>query len=358
MSRAVSVGMPPVVLYSLLKPALFRIDAERAHGLALQALRRSPRLTPAPFPMLATSVAGLAFPNPVGMAAGFDKDGEVPDALLGLGFGFAEVGSITPLPQAGNPKPRLFRLVEDRAVINRMGFNNGGADAAFARLSRRKDRGGIVGINIGANKDSSDRVADYAIMTRRMAPLASYLAVNISSPNTPGLRALQDESALIGLLDAVTEARDAVCGKARPPIFLKVAPDLEPADIDAIARIAIDHRLGALIVSNTTISRPALSSPHAGEAGGLSGAPLRDLAQQRLRDFRTATGGAVPLVGDGGIADADDAWARIRAGASVIQLYSAMVYEGPGIARSICKGLAARMARDGFSSIAQAVGTG
>lgn len=305
------------------------------------------------------------------MAAGFDKDGEVPDALLALGFGFAEVGSITPLAQSGNPRPRLFRLSEDRAVINRMGFNNRGAQAAVHRLQARVGRAGVVGINIGANKDAVDRIADYATMTRLMAPLASYLAVNISSPNTPGLRALQDESALTGLLDAVIAARRQACDDggspgsdtapgsqpAGPPIFLKVAPDLEPADIDAIARIAIDRKLGALIVSNTTVSRPPLVSRHGGEAGGLSGAPLRDLAQQRLRDFRKATGGALPLVGVGGIANAEDAWARIRAGASLVQLYSAMIYEGPGIARAICGGLERLMKRDGFTSIAEAVGT-
>jgi dihydroorotate dehydrogenase len=233
-----------------------------------------------------------------------------------------------------------------------MGFNNRGAEAAAALLSARERRG-IVGINIGANKDSADRVADYATMARVMAPLASYLAVNISSPNTPGLRALQDESALTGLLDAVLEAR----GEEGPPVFLKVAPDLEPADVDAIARIAIDKRLGALIVSNTTISRPPLRSHHAGEAGGLSGAPLRDLAQQRLRDFRKATGGTLPLIGVGGISSAEDAWARIRAGASLVQLYSAMVYEGPGIARQIVRGLEELMRQGGFASVAEAVGS-
>ncbi len=342
------------MLYRLLRPVLFALDAERAHGLALAGLRLKPEGKRAvPGGPLAVRVAGLDFPNPLGMAAGFDKDGEVADALLGLGFGFAEVGSITPLPQAGNPRPRLFRLAEDRAVINRMGFNNGGGDAAAMRLAARRRRGGIVGINIGANKDSSDRIADYATMTRIMAPLASYLAVNISSPNTPGLRALQDEAALTSLLDAVIAAR----GTSGPPVFLKVAPDLEPADIDAIARIALDKGLGALIVSNTTISRPALQSRHAGETGGLSGEPLRALALQRLRDFRTATGGAIPLVGVGGIASAEDAWARIRAGASLVQLYSAMVYEGPGIARTIVRGLERLMRRDGLGSIAEAVGT-
>ncbi|WP_100260063.1 quinone-dependent dihydroorotate dehydrogenase [Qipengyuania seohaensis] len=341
------------MLFHLARPALFALDPERAHRLTIAGLKAVPRGNPARSGKLAVKLAGLEFPNPVGMAAGFDKDAEVPDQLLGLGFGFTEVGSITPRPQTGNPKPRLFRLVEDRAVINRMGFNNGGGAAAKRRLEARSNGGGIVGVNIGANKDSEDRVADYADMTRMMAPLASYLAVNISSPNTPGLRALQDEAALTGLLDAVLEAR----GKNGPPVFLKVAPDLQPADIDAIARIAIDKRLGALIVSNTTITRPELASRHAGEAGGLSGAPLRELAQQRLADFRAATGGAIPLVGVGGIATAEDAWARIRAGASLVQLYSAMVFEGPGLPRTITRGLERLMKRDGFSSIAEAVGT-
>ena len=341
------------MLFDLARPALFAIDPERAHRLTVRALALAGRRGPPAAGALAIDVAGLGFPNPLGMAAGFDKDAEVPDQLLGLGFGFAEVGSITPRPQAGNPRPRLFRLVEDRAVINRMGFNNGGAEVARDRLVRRAGRPGIVGINVGANKDSEDRIADYVTMTRVMAPLASYLAVNISSPNTPGLRALQDEGALTGLLDAVIEAR----GTAGPPVFLKVAPDLESGDIDAIARIALDRKLGALIVSNTTISRPALLSANARETGGLSGAPLRDLAQQRLRDFRKATGGAIPLVGVGGIASAEDAWARIRAGASLVQLYSAMVYGGPGLPRRILRGLEALMRRDGFASIAEAVGS-
>lgn len=341
------------MLFDLARPALFAIDPERAHRLTVRALALAGRRGPPAAGALAIDVAGLGFPNPLGMAAGFDKDAEVPDQLLGLGFGFAEVGSITPRPQAGNPRPRLFRLVEDRAVINRMGFNNGGAEVARDRLVRRAGRPGIVGINVGANKDSEDRIADYVAMTRVMAPLASYLAVNISSPNTPGLRALQDEGALTGLLDAVIEAR----GTAGPPVFLKVAPDLESADIDAIARIALDRKLGALIVSNTTITRPALLSANAHETGGLSGAPLRDLAQQRLRDFRKATGAAIPLVGVGGIASAEDAWARIRAGASLVQLYSAMVYGGPGLPRRILPGLEALMRRDGFASIAEAVGS-
>lgn len=350
--RSFAIGADMV--YRVLRPALFALDAERAHHLALATLRFLPAGPPvAPDGVLATEVAGLRFPNPIGMAAGFDKDGKVPDALLGLGFGFAEVGSITPLPQAGNPRPRLFRLEEDRGVINRMGFNNDGASAALARLADRGDKPGVLGINIGANKDSADRIADYATMARMMAPHASYLAVNVSSPNTPGLRALQDESALTELLDAVLEAR----GSDGPPVFLKVAPDLEPSDIDAISRIAADKRLGALIISNTTITRPPLKSRHASEAGGLSGAPLRDLAQEKLRAFRKATGGTVPLIGVGGITSAEDAWARIRAGASLVQIYSAMIYEGPGIARQIAAGLEQLMRQDGFPSIAEAVGS-
>ena len=341
------------MLYPLLRPALFTLDPEAAHRLSLTALKLAPLPDWRPDPALRTEVAGIAFPGPLGAAAGYDKDGEVPDALLRLGFGFAEVGTVTPLPQVGNPRPRLFRLVEDRAVINRMGFSNAGAQAMLARLDARAGRPGVVGVNIGANKDSPDRVADYARLSRMFAPVASYLTVNVSSPNTPGLRALQDEGSLGDLLDAVLEAR----GEGDPPVFLKLAPDLAPADIDAICRIALDRQLAALIVSNTTISRPPLESRHAGEAGGLSGEPLRDLALQRLRDFRTASGGAIPLIGVGGIATAEDAWARIRAGASLVQLYSAMVYEGPGLARRINRGLVRLMDRDGFSSVAEAVGS-
>lgn len=342
------------MVYRLLRPLLFTIDAEQAHGLAIRALQMMPQGRPRPASSsLSTEMAGINFPNPLGMAAGFDKDGKVPDALLGLGFGFAEVGSITPLPQAGNAKPRVFRLVEDRGVINRLGFNNDGAEAAFARLAARKARGGIIGVNIGANKDSTDRVADYAHMARFMAPVASYLTVNISSPNTPGLRALQDESVLADLLDAVMDAH----GQPALPVFLKVAPDLEAADVDAIARIAMDKKIGALIISNTTISRPPLRSGHAHETGGLSGAPLCIMAHQRLKDFRKASGGALPLIGVGGITTAENAWSRIRAGASLIQLYSAMVFEGPGIAKRILRDLEKLMIRDGFVSIAEAVGT-
>ena len=339
-----------MTFYSLLRPLMFALDGEQAHRLTIAALKLLPPASPPkPDPVLATRVAGIDFPNPIGLAAGFDKDAEVPRAMLGLGFGFVEVGTLTPLPQGGNPRPRLFRLAEDEAVINRMGFNNGGQAAALERL--RGPRPGVIGVNVGANKDSPDRIADYVTGVTAMAGVADYLTVNISSPNTPGLRALQDPGALTALLAAVRAAR----GADGPPIFLKVAPDLEPADIDEIARIAIDSGVDALIVANTTISRPPLASRHAGEAGGLSGAPLRDLAQQRLADFRSASGGALPLIGAGGIASAEDAYARIRAGASLVQLYSALVYRGPGLVREITAGLRTLLARDGFASVADAV---
>ena len=342
------------MLYSLCRPLLFRIPAESAHRLTIAALQYGPRAPgAAPMPALCQRVAGLVFPNPVGIAAGFDKNAQVPDALLALGFGFVEAGTVTPRPQEGNPKPRLFRLVEDNAVINRMGFNNEGGEVVAGRLGARLGSPGIVGANIGANKDSVDRIADYAQMTRIMAPLASYLTVNISSPNTPGLRALQDPAALADLLDAVIEAR----GPLPTRIFLKLAPDLTALDIDAICKIALDKRLDALIVTNTTITRPPLRSELAGEAGGLSGEPLRPLALQILRDFRKASGGAIPLIGVGGIASVDDAWARIKAGASLIQIYSAMVYEGPGLVRRIVQGLPQRVSAEGMSSIAEAVGS-
>jgi dihydroorotate dehydrogenase len=342
------------MMYALIRPALFFADAETAHGLSLAALKLLPMPAAAP-PHIALQqrIAGLDFPNPVGLAPGYDKNAEVPAAILRLGFGFTEVGTLTPRPQSGNPRPRLFRLVPDRAVINRMGFNNDGQGAAIERLKklRRDPHAGPLGINIGANKDSVDRIGDYVAGVMAMAPFADYLTVNISSPNTPGLRALQDRQALDDLLAAVMAAR-----KRTTPVFLKVAPDLEPADIDDIVEISIKHDLAALIVSNTTISRPPLKSRYAGESGGLSGAPLRDLAQQRLRDFRKSSGGRIPLIGVGGIASAEDAYARIRSGASLIQLYSALVYEGPGLAKTINQGLLALLKRDGLDSIADAVG--
>ena len=339
-------------VYPFLRPALFALDAERAHRLTLAALKRWPaRHPPEPDPMLATTVAGLAFPNPVGLAAGFDKDAEVWRPVLGLGFGFAEVGTLTPRPQAGNAKPRLFRLAGDRAVINRMGFNNGGQAAALPRLAG--ERPGLVGVNIGANKDSTDRIADYAEGVRAMAGAADYLTVNISSPNTPGLRALQHREALDELLAAVLEARAG----AGPPVFLKVAPDLEPGDVEDIAGVSLVRGVDGLIVTNTTVSRPPLASRHRGETGGLSGAPLKPLALQRLKEFRRATGGALPLIATGGIASGADAYDRIRAGASLVQLYTALVYEGPGLARRICGELKALLTRDGFARLYEAVGS-
>lgn len=341
------------MIYSLLRPLFFAADAETAHHLTISALRLLPPGRPAPADSsLASTVAGIAFPSPVGLAAGFDKDGLVADRMHRFGFGFAELGTLTPLPQPGNPKPRLFRLKEDRAVINRMGFNNRGQAAAAIRIGAMQRADRIIGINIGANKDAVDRIADYAHGVRTMAPLADYLTVNISSPNTPGLRALQGREALDELLGAVMEAR----GGGRTPIFLKVAPDLEPADIDDIARCVADHRVDALIVSNTTISRPPLRSRFAEETGGLSGAPLHDLALARLHDFRSALGASVPLIGAGGISTAEQAYTRIRAGASLVQLYSAMVFEGPWLAARINRGLKLLLRRDGLANIADAVG--
>lgn len=343
------------MIYQIARPFLFLADAEGAHNLSLAALK----LAPLPSmgladPRLSQKVAGLRFPGPVGLAPGYDKNAEVPAEILRLGFGFTEVGTLTPLPQAGNPKPRLFRLAEDKAVINRMGFNNEGQAAAIERLRHfRKSRDmGPIGINIGANKDSEDRIADYVTGVRNMEPFADYLTVNISSPNTPGLRALQDKAALDDLLARAMAAR-----LSAKPVFLKVAPDLQPADIDDIVEVSLKQGIAALIVSNTTISRPPLKSRHAGESGGLSGAPLRELAHQRLIDFRKASGGRIPLIGVGGIASAEDAYARVRAGASLVQLYSALVYEGPGLARTISKGLLRLLERDGFANIADAVGT-
>jgi dihydroorotate dehydrogenase len=341
-----------VPVYPLIRPFVFALDAERAHRATIAALKMTPARRPPDFPAsLKTTVAGLEFPTPVGLAAGFDKDAEVPQQMLSLGFGFVEVGTITPKPQQGNPKPRLFRLSEDRAVINRMGFNNYGQAAAFARLTGCTNTHGVIGVNIGANKASADRIADYVAGVRAMTRVSRYLTINISSPNTPGLRGLQDAGALDELLAAVGDVRTA------EPIFLKVAPDLEAGDADRIVRTAIDHKIDALIVSNTTISRPPLRSRLASEQGGLSGQPLRALALKALRDFRAASGGEIPLIGVGGIASADDAWERIRAGASLIQLYSAMIYDGPSIARRIAEGLARRLAREGFANIAEAVGT-
>jgi len=343
-----------VSLYPLIRPLAFALDAENAHRATIGALKLMPSRRPLQFPAsLRSTVAGLDFPSPVGLAAGFDKDAEVPEQMLGFGFGFVEVGTITPRPQSGNDKPRLFRLAEDCAVINRMGFNNGGQPAAYQRLLKCSHVHGIIGVNVGANKDITDRIADYVEGVRAMRAVAHYLTVNISSPNTPGLRQLQDEGALRALLSAIEEVRDP----KGPPIFLKVSPDLGEGEPDQIVRVAIQHKIDAIIVSNTTVSRPPLKSKWREEAGGLSGRPLKPLALKALREFRAASAGEMPLIGVGGIANSDDAWERIRAGASLVQLYSAMVYDGPGIARRIAHGLAERLQREGFANIAEAVGT-
>ena len=342
--------------FPLIRPLVFRLDAERAHRLTIAALSRAPVPgAPRPDPILASEVAGLRFPTPVGLAAGFDKNAEVPRQMLRIGFGFVEVGTLTPLPQAGNAKPRVFRLAADRGVINRLGFNNDGLDKGLKRLKRLRYHGmpGLVGVNVGANKDSEDRIADYEIGVRAAAPVADYLTINISSPNTPGLRALQSKDALAELLARSLAARD---GRA-VPVFLKVAPDLTDADVADIAEVALASGVSGLICGNTTISRPDhLTSPQRAETGGLSGAPLAALAMDRLRAFRQATGGALPLIAAGGIASADEAYARIRAGASLVQLYSALVYHGPGLARRIADGLAAHLRADGHTSLSDAVG--
>lgn len=341
-------------LYGLAKPAIFAMEAETAHRAAIAAMKAMPhRKVPHHHEMLKQDVAGLHFPSPIGLAAGFDKDAEVWRAMLGHGFGFVEVGTLTPRPQPGNPKPRLFRLKEDRAVINRMGFNNHGQDAAIPRLQGRDRKIGVVGINIGANKDSGDRVADYVSGLQKMAQFADYVTINISSPNTPGLRQLQDEAALRDLLDAVTGAR----GDLALPIFLKVAPDLQADDPDRIAKAAMDAGLDGLIVANTTIDRPeGLTSRDAAQEGGLSGAPIKAKALAALKAFRKATGGTLPLIAVGGIEDAGDAWSRITHGASLVQIYSALVYQGPGLAMKIAGDLKLRLEEEGMQSISEAVG--
>ena len=337
-------------MYSILRPLLFALPPETAHHLALGAAPLLPK-APADDPILAARVAGLSLPNPIGLAAGLDKDAVAADAFLRAGFGFVEVGTITPRPQAGNPKPRLFRLPEDRALINRMGFNNGGLDAARARLTKR-GRPGIVGVNVGANKDSADRIADYVTGVTAVRDLASYITINISSPNTPGLRALQSRAALSELVEAVMAAR----GPGGPPLFVKVAPDLQAADIDDIAQVALQARIDGLIVSNTTIARPPLKGAHARESGGLSGAPLTAPSTAMLRAFRQRTEGRLALIGVGGVSTGADAYAKLRAGADLVQLYTALIYEGPGLVTRVKRELAALMRRDGFGNVADVVG--
>ncbi len=336
--------------------ALNRIDPETAHGLALKALQAG--LTPKPGPVtsgrLATAVAGLALPNPVGLAAGFDKNAVALAPLMQSGFGFLEVGAATPVPQPGNPRPRLFRLTEDRAAINRFGFNNEGAEAIAARLASRPE-GIPVGINLGANKTSDDRSADFAKVLATCGAHSDFATVNVSSPNTERLRDLQGKAALSALLAGVMEARAAL---AQPiPVFLKIAPDLTHADLSDIAEVALASGIDAVIATNTTLSRDGLRSPHYKEQGGLSGVPLFEKSTRILARLSTLTAGQIPLIGVGGISSAEDAYIKIRAGASAVQLYTAMVFEGISLAARIARELDALLARDGFGSVAEAVGT-
>jgi len=342
------------VWYSLADKFLSRLDAETAHGLAIRALKSGllPGDRKADPPSLSVTVWGRQLPNPIGLAAGFDKNAEVPDAMLGLGFGFVEIGSVTPRPQDGNPRPRLFRLPEDGGVINRMGFPGQGLEAARSRLSVRPRRG-FVGVNIGANKDSTDRAADYVTCSVALALYADYLVCNVSSPNTPGLRNLQGRTELAALLKRV---QDAIAQKP-VPLLVKIAPDATDDDLDDIVAVCRDLRMDGIIVGNTTLSRPAsLRSERRAEMGGLSGAPLTTLATDVLRRTARRVEGQFPLIGCGGIGSGTDAYAKIRAGASLVQLYSAMVYEGPPLIRRIKDELAALLARDAHASVADAVG--
>lgn len=337
--------------------ALHALDPEDAHRLTIMALKAGlgPRARGDDDPILAGKIGGLSLPNVIGLAPGFDKNAEVFAPMLRAGFGFVECGTVTPLAQVGNPRPRLFRLSADQAVINRMGFNNDGLDAFAANLASRG--AGVVGANIGANKDSEDRIADYVTGLTRLWGLADYFTINISSPNTPGLRALQTSAALEDLLGRLAEARERLPVSGRVPMFLKVAPDLEAGEVEAISDVAAAARLEAVIVSNTTVSRPdSLRSPLAGETGGLSGAPLMSLSTRMLRDFHDAATGRFALIGAGGVASGADAYAKIRAGAGAVQLYSALVYGGPGLVTAIKRDLAARLRADGFTSVGQAVG--
>ncbi|MFS2318585.1 quinone-dependent dihydroorotate dehydrogenase [Maricaulis sp. D1M11] len=340
--------------YGLATRALHVLDGETAHGVSLAALKAGlgPRQTTPDHACLATSVAGLSVSNPLGLAAGYDKNGEVADAMLATGFGFVECGAVTPRPQAGNPKPRVFRLSADRAVINRMGFNNDGLDVFTQRMQARSDRGGVVGVNLGANKDSEDRPGDYVKSLKALDGLCQFFTVNISSPNTPGLRDLQSADALDELLARVADAR----GQA--PVFLKLAPDISDSSILDMVEAVRRHGLDGLILSNTTLARPdSLCSSHAGEAGGLSGRPLFQRSTQLLKAFREAAGPDMPIIGVGGVEDAETAWAKIRAGANLVQLYSALVYKGPGLVGEIKRGLVDRLQAEGFSSVSEAVGT-
>ncbi len=338
--------------FPLIRPVLRVLDAERAHHLGIKALASGlyPRDCRRDDEILHQQVFGLDFYNPVGMAAGFDKGAEVYDALLGLGFGFVEVGTVTPRPQSGNPKPRLFRLPQDRAVINRMGFNNAGLDAMLARLSARQNRG-ILGVNLGANKGSSDKIADFVAGVAAVGELADYMVINVSSPNTPGLRDLQAGDELDELLRQVIAAR-----RTKTPLLVKIAPDLQREAITDIASIVMAHQVDGIIVSNTTLARDNLQDPAAGEAGGLSGAPLFEPSTRILAQMHIATGGRVPLIGVGGIASGADAYKKIRAGASLVQLYTALIYHGPALVGHIKSELCELLVKDGCDTISEIIG--
>ena len=353
-------------MYKLAGPVLRNLPAEFAHGLTIRALRAG-LVKPQPdfsHPSLEVSLWGLDLPNPVGLAAGFDKNAEVIAPMLAQGFGFVEAGSVTPKPQPGNPKPRLFRLTADRAVINRMGFNNLGLDAFAANLAQSRQGTnrprGIVGVNLGKNKDTADAASDYEIGAKRLAPMADYIVINVSSPNTPGLRALQGRKHLVDLVARTRNALESALpfrAERKPPLLLKIAPDLADEDLKDIANTALFGGLNGLIVSNTTIARPdSLLSPLAKETGGLSGQPLFDASTAVLRRMYALTFGRVPIIGVGGISSGLDAYLKIRAGASLVQLYSALVYQGPGLVTEIKRDLVDLLARDGFLSVAQAVG--
>ena len=350
--------MKPIhALSGLSIPLLTRLDPELAHTFTIRALGfiHSLQTFRSDDPRLLVEVLGLRFPNPVGLAAGFDKNAEVTEAMLGFGFGFVEAGTVTPRPQQGNPRPRIFRLREDRAVINRLGFNNMGLEAARSRLRRLAGRPGIRGINIGANKDSVDRIADNVEGLTQLGPLASYVTVNISSPNTPGLRGLQNRAELNDLLSALVAARKSL--PRQPPMLVKIAPDLDEQACHDIAALALEHAVDGLIVSNTTIARPStLRSKHAAQTGGLSGAPLFAQSTEILRTIRRLTKGKLTLIGVGGVSSGAQAWEKIRAGASLVQLYTALTYAGPALVTSIKAEMLQLMERDGFRSVSEAVG--
>lgn len=348
--------------FPLARPLLHSLAPERAHRLTVRALRHGlvPRPRVPADPALAQSLWGLDFPNPLGVAAGFDKDAEAVGPLLDLGFGFVEAGSVTPRPQPGNPKPRVFRLPADAAVINRLGFNSRGIDVALGNLRAFRRRGrvrGVVGVNLGKNKDTADSAADYACGVTRLGPWADYLVVNVSSPNTPGLRALQSRAELTDLLARVRTARAGLAGGHRPPILLKIAPDLTEADMEAIAETANAGELDGLVISNTTITRPPdLRGRHAAETGGLSGRPLFPLATERLSRMYRLTGGQVPIIGVGGVENAETALAKIRAGASLVQLYTSFVYNGPNVIADILFGIYQHIRFENISHISDLVG--